>query len=122
MPAGGRSQERSKPLDFLLGRGGLFDEVQVIVALLHPDRNRLALAGFLAPLEILPFSSSAAGVYGRIRAELERGGMPIGAYDLPIGAQALAGGFTLVTNNERGFRRIPGLAVEDWVTNESQGS
>lgn len=80
-----------------------------------PDRNRLALAGFLAPLEILDFTAAFADTYGRIRADLERSGTPIGAYDLLIAAQALAGGLTLVTNNEREFRRIPGLAVENWV-------
>ena len=80
-----------------------------------PDRNRLALTGFLAPLEILDFTAASAAVYGRIRADLERSGTPIGAYDLLIAAQALSGGFTLVTNNEREFRRILGLTVENWV-------
>ena len=79
------------------------------------ERNKLALAGFLAPLEILPFSETAAAVYGNIRADLERSGVPIGAFDCLIGAQALAGNLTLVTNNEREFRRIPGLTVENWT-------
>lgn len=81
----------------------------------YPDRNRLALAAFLAPFGVLPFSTPAADVCGRIRAELEHRGTPIGAYDLLIGAQALADGLVLVTNNEREFRRIPGLSVENWV-------
>lgn len=80
-----------------------------------PDRNRLALVSFLAPLEILAFSDADAIVHGQIRADLEAGGTPIGAYDLLIGAQALAQGLTLVTNNEREFKRIPGLNVENWV-------
>ena len=80
-----------------------------------PDKNRLALVKFLAPFEILPFTDTAAMVYGRIRADLEQSGLPIGAYDLMIGAQALAGGLTLVTNNEREFGRIAGLQVENWV-------
>ena len=77
--------------------------------------NRLALVGFLAPLEILAFTDADAVVYGRIRAALEKSSLPIGAYDLLIGSQALAEGLTLVTNNEREFRRIHGLSMENWA-------
>jgi tRNA(fMet)-specific endonuclease VapC len=80
-----------------------------------PERNRLALVRFLAPFEILPFSETAAVAYGRIRSDLEKNGQIIGPYDLLIGAQALSEKLTLVTNNEREFLRIPGLAIENWV-------
>lgn len=45
----------------------------------------------------------------------ERRGEKIGPYDMPIAAQALSLGATLVTNNEREFRRVKGLRVENWV-------
>ncbi len=80
-----------------------------------PERNKLALIQFLAPFEILPFSETAAAIYGRIRSDLEKKGQNIGPYDLLIGAQALSENLTLVTNNEREFRRIPGLMIENWV-------
>lgn len=38
-----------------------------------------------------------------------------GANDLWIAAYARSAGLTLVTNNEREFRRVPGLAVENWA-------
>ena len=50
-----------------------------------------------------------------IRAALERAGQPIGNNDLWIAAHARAEGWVLVTNNEREFCRVPGLAVENWV-------
>jgi tRNA(fMet)-specific endonuclease VapC len=80
-----------------------------------PERNKLALVQFLVPFEILPFSESAAAIYGRIRSGLEKTGQIIGPYDLLIGAQALSERLTLVTNNEREFQRIPGLTIENWV-------
>ncbi len=83
-----------------------------------PERNQLALVKFLAPFEILPFNGTAAILYGNIRASLERSGQPIGAYDLLIGVQALTAGLVLVTNNERKFRRIAGLQVENWIDQE----
>lgn len=79
-----------------------------------PARNAIALAHFCAPLELPPFDDVAATAYGRIRANLERQGTPIGPLDTLIAAHALALDVTLVTANEREFRRIPELAVENW--------
>ncbi len=39
----------------------------------------------------------------------------IGANDLLIAAHARSAGAILVTNNEREFRRVKGLKVENWV-------
>jgi len=58
---------------------------------------------------------TAAEAYGTIRAELERKGQMIGNNDLWIAAHAKAAGLTLVTNNEREFRRVRGLRVENWA-------
>lgn len=80
-----------------------------------PERNRDALDGFLAPFEIMPFDDRAAEVYGRIRAELERKGTPIGSMDMLIAAHALSLGVTLVTNNSKEFKRVPHLQVANWV-------
>ena len=79
------------------------------------ERNRLALAGFLSSIEILPFSEKAAAEYGKIRTNLERKGNIIGAYDLMIGAHALSENITLVTNNTREFERILNLSLENWA-------
>jgi tRNA(fMet)-specific endonuclease VapC len=79
------------------------------------EKNAEALTEFLVPLEIADFGPAAAEAYGRIRAELEKAGMPIGPLDTQIGAHAVSLGAVLVTNNVREFRRIPGLKVEDWT-------
>jgi tRNA(fMet)-specific endonuclease VapC len=65
------------------------------------------------PVEDL--APSAASTYGEIRAGLEKHGRLIGNNDLWIGAHALSLNVTLATNNEREFRRIPGLSVENWI-------
>ncbi|MEX2488532.1 MAG: type II toxin-antitoxin system VapC family toxin [Pseudomonadales bacterium] len=69
----------------------------------------------LGVLEVLPLESPADAVYGQIRTRLERSGQPIGANDLLIAAQAIALDCTIVTNNEREFSRIEGLACENWL-------
>lgn len=81
----------------------------------RPDQNRMALAQFLAPLQIAPYDDMAAQEYGRLRALLEKQGMPIGSLDMLIAAHALSLGCTLVTNNEGEFRRVPRLHVQNWA-------
>jgi tRNA(fMet)-specific endonuclease VapC len=65
------------------------------------------------PVQGLP--ETAAESYGTIRAELERKGEMIGNNDLWIAAHAKAVGLVLVTNNEREFRRVRGLRVQNWT-------
>jgi tRNA(fMet)-specific endonuclease VapC len=81
----------------------------------RPEQNGEALAAFLAPLGVEPFEDPAAAAYGVLRAELERRGTPIGSLDMLIAAHALSLDRTLITNNEREFRRVSGLKVENWA-------
>lgn len=79
------------------------------------EKNGIALAVMLSEIDILPFDSLAAQVYGTIKADLERKGMPIGPMDTLIAAHAKAVDVTLVTNNTREFCRVDDLRLEDWV-------
>ena len=73
------------------------------------------LKAVLGALEVLPWEAPADEFYGRIRAELEALGKPIGSNDLLIAAQAMSLGHTLVTGNTREFGRVRGLNVENWL-------
>ena len=73
------------------------------------------LEAVLNGLEILPFEAPADTAYGMIRARLEQGGTPIGGNDLLIAAQAIALGYTVVTDNVGKFARADGLAHENWL-------
>jgi tRNA(fMet)-specific endonuclease VapC len=78
-------------------------------------QRREQLDAFTRLLLTLPLDDDAGKHYGRIRAYLERKGSPIGNNDLFIAAHALSAGAILVSNNEREFKRVPGLVVENWV-------
>ena len=80
----------------------------------RPGRHQVLLAQFCAPLAILPFDNLAAESYGRVRTTLERAGTAIGPLDTLIASHALSLDVTLVTNDEREFRRVVGLRVENW--------
>jgi len=66
-------------------------------------------------LPALSLPEAAAEAYGTIRAELELNGEMIGNNDLWIAAHALAAGLILVTNNEKKFRRVRRLKVQNWT-------
>lgn len=82
----------------------------------HKAKNEEALSNFIMPLEIMEFDSTAASVYGKIRADLENNGNIIGSMDMLIAAHALSINVVLVTNNEKEFSRIKNLQIENWVT------
>jgi tRNA(fMet)-specific endonuclease VapC len=85
--------------------------------------NTTRLETFLSgPFEIVDLDTDDAKVAGGVRAELERAGNPIGAYDVLIAGQAKRRDATLVTSNVTEFARVSGLRCEDWAvpTNEKE--
>jgi tRNA(fMet)-specific endonuclease VapC len=79
------------------------------------EHNLRQIEDFTSRLEILAYGPKAAAHYGGIRAQLEKQGTPIGVNDLHIAGQARSEGLTLVTNNEKEFRRVDGLLIDNWV-------
>jgi len=73
------------------------------------------LDAVLGALEIVPFETPADATYGALRTRLEHAGTPIGGNDLLIAAQALALGYTIVTDNDREFARVENLRLENWL-------
>lgn len=81
------------------------------------DRRRRIMEQVLA-FEILPLDSEAAQIAGRITAELEQIGQPIGRMDPMVAAVALRYRLPLVTGNTAHFQRIQALGyplrLENW--------
>jgi Predicted nucleic acid-binding protein, contains PIN domain len=73
-----------------------------------------ALLEFILPFEILDFNYTAASFYGKIRKELKDKGQPISDMDMLIASIAMANDLVIVTNNEKEFKRISGLKIENW--------
>ncbi len=79
------------------------------------ERNRLALSLLLSNIEIMDFDVDAADAYGKVRADLEKKGTPIGPLDMMIAGHALSLGYKVVTNNVKEFERVKGLKIENWA-------
>lgn len=63
-------------------------------------------------IEITP---SIVETFGAMKADLRRNGTPVDDFDLLIGATALTMGYSVVTNNEKHFKKIPGLTINNWT-------
>jgi len=79
------------------------------------EETQQKINNFLLPFEIVPFGETASVIYGEVRAELEKGGTPIGPNDLIIASVVLAEQGILITNNVKEFTRIKQLRVENWI-------
>lgn len=65
----------------------------------------------LASTTAMPITETIARTHAELSAQLSDSGTPVGAHDLWIAASAVAGGFGVLTSDERDFDRIPGLRV-----------
>ena len=77
--------------------------------------NKQRVEEFLTPFEISAYDEPAANIYGDIRHQLEKSGETIGPLNLMIAAHALSRNFVLVTNNEKEFKRVKNLKIENWT-------
>lgn len=73
------------------------------------------LEAVLAAIDVLPLETPADETYGMIRTKLEKAGRPIGGNDLLIASQAVALGYTVVTDNHDEFARVENLRLENWL-------
>jgi tRNA(fMet)-specific endonuclease VapC len=83
---------------------------------LNTYKNLEAVEEFVSHLEVLPYDAKASQHYGQIKAALEKKGQIIGENDIHIAAHAISHGLILVSNNVREFKRVPNLALENWVS------
>jgi tRNA(fMet)-specific endonuclease VapC len=75
--------------------------------------SRIHRVGEIFP--VINLSPAIMNAYGGIKADLQSKGTIIDEFDLLVAATAIVGGYTLVTNNIKHFKRIPSLTIENWV-------
>lgn len=82
----------------------------------NPTRLLQLIDDLLQEVQVLDFDSACAEKFGIIRGTMHQQGFSFQNLDLMIGSVALVHDLTLVTNNTKDFRNIPGLRLEDWLT------
>lgn len=81
----------------------------------YKEQNTKALQNFIAPLEVLDFGYEQSLIYGKLRANLEKSKNLIGSMDMLIASHALSLDMILVTNNEKDFKKVPNLKIQNWT-------
>ncbi len=80
----------------------------------QPTRN-LAVVRHVADIfPVIEVSRSIIEVFGELKAELGSKGHTVDDFDLVIAATAISYNYCLVTNNEKHFKMVPGLKLENW--------
>ena len=79
------------------------------------DHNLRVVDEFRLATQVLGLDTSAAVLFGKIKAGLRRERSLVNDSDLLIASVAISTHSVLVTNNVRHFNRIPGLVVENWM-------
>jgi predicted nucleic acid-binding protein len=69
----------------------------------------------LVDFPVVAIDVTTARIHGGLWADLETRGVMIGRHDSWIAATCLQHGLTIVTANEQEFRKVPGLAIENWL-------
>ena len=80
----------------------------------RPKENMERVEVFLAPLTQRVFDNTASIHFASIKEALAKKGRLIGPMDLLIASIVRSSNATLVTNNIREFKRVPGLLIENW--------
>ncbi len=65
-------------------------------------------------METIPVDFFISDTFGMMKAQLELQGTPLDDFDLIIAATALTQNLILISNNEKHFRRVDGLKLENW--------
>jgi tRNA(fMet)-specific endonuclease VapC len=85
------------------------DGAQLLIGQERLDRAESDLATF----QQLPINAAVSSEFDRLRQNKKL--KKIGRGDLLIAAITLANQATLVTRNEKDFRKVPGLRIENWA-------
>lgn len=91
-------------------------ELRFGVALRGSERLSMAVERVLQVVPVLSLEPPADVHYASIRNVLKRQGTPIGPNELMIAAHTRSLGLSLVTENDREFRLVSELTVENWQT------
>ena len=78
------------------------------------ERQLKEFEDFVNNNNIIYISEDSAKIAGDIYATLRSKGIIIGTSDILIAGIAIENGLTLVTNNEKHFKPIQGLKIENW--------
>jgi tRNA(fMet)-specific endonuclease VapC len=64
---------------------------------------------------VIEISCSIMDSFGSLKADLSRKGEMVDDFDLIIAATAITMGYSVVSNNEKHFAKLPDVSLENWT-------
>ena len=64
---------------------------------------------------VIEISMTIIDTFAHLKSNLSAEGIVVDEFDLLIGATALSMNYSVITNNEKHFKKIPGLDVINWA-------
>lgn len=80
----------------------------------HPVKNKIVIEELISKFNQIPIYKSL-DIFVEEKARLQKEGNIVDDFDLLIGATAVANNMILVTNNEKHFKRLNGIQLENWT-------
>lgn len=93
-------------------------EIQYGIQRLAASKNKILLQQrfdvVVGEINRVTWDDKVSEEFGRIKSELERTGRVIEDFDIAIAAHAISAKGTLVTDNVKHMRNVPGLDMTSW--------
>ncbi|KAF0235823.1 MAG: putative nucleic acid-binding protein contains PIN [Prolixibacteraceae bacterium] len=80
----------------------------------HPIKNKIVIEELISKFNQIPIYKSL-DIFAEEKARLQKKGNIVDDFDLLIGATAVVNNMILVTNNEKHFKRLKGIQLENWT-------
>ncbi len=113
-PAAVARMSAAAPLDCAVSTVTAYELFTGVAKCSNPQKEGAKVQKLLQTVVETPFGMAAAQKAGEVRADLESRGLMIGPYDVLLAGHALAAALILVTANINEFKRVVGLALENW--------
>jgi tRNA(fMet)-specific endonuclease VapC len=82
----------------------------------NPRKHNRLISEFCERLNaVFSWDTNAADSFALLQAKLFKAGTPIGGNDTMIAGHALSVNAIIVTNNQKHFRQVKKLNIENWV-------
>lgn len=81
----------------------------------YPEKNKIIVNNLISKFNHLSISQ-AIDFFADEKARLKKEGNIIDDFDLLIGSTSIAHNMMLVTNNEKHFKRLRSIQMENWTT------
>jgi tRNA(fMet)-specific endonuclease VapC len=82
----------------------------------HRDKNLAVVYRIKDLFPVIDVDKPVMETFSDLKVKMQKSGTVIDDMDLLIAATALTMNFILVSNNERHFRKIAGLKIENWTS------